>query len=60
MTSNKKSVAGIADSKQVRLQDAYLKARRQQESLEVELNRARIIMLDADGKIVRLPLLSEH
>ena len=42
------------------VQEAYLSARKQQELLEVELNRAKIVMVDADGKMVRVPMLSEH
>ncbi|GHX66701.1 hypothetical protein VCSRO11_2083 [Vibrio cholerae] len=37
-----------------------LKERQQLELTEIELNRARIIMIDENGKMIRLPLLTEH
>ncbi|WED24219.1 hypothetical protein L3Q72_15155 [Vibrio sp. JC009] len=43
-----------------RVQEAYLDARRRQEIVEVELNRAKIVMVGSDGKMKRVPILSEH
>ncbi|HGE6105399.1 TPA: hypothetical protein ACGG8A_000641 [Vibrio cholerae] len=44
----------------IKLREAYIKERQQLELTEIELNRARIIMIDENGKMIRLPLLTEH
>lgn len=44
----------------VKLRAAYIEARQQLELTEIELNRAKIVMIDENGKMIRLPLLTEH
>ncbi|EPU1004615.1 hypothetical protein ACVUMT_000729 [Vibrio cholerae] len=48
------------DAVAIKLREAYIKERQQLELTEIELNRARIIMIDENGKLIRLPLLTEH
>ncbi len=48
------------DGVAIKLREAYIKERQQLELTEIELNRARIIMIDENGKMIRLPLLTEH
>ncbi|EGQ9501368.1 hypothetical protein NMS18_001266 [Vibrio cholerae] len=48
------------DAAAIKLREAYIKERQQLELTEIELNRARIIMIDENGKMIRLPLLTEH
>ncbi|OAJ95842.1 hypothetical protein [Vibrio bivalvicida] len=43
-----------------KLLDAYRKERAQQEITEVELNRSKIVMIDENGNIKKVPILSEH
>lgn len=43
-----------------RLQSAYLKARQEQELIDVDLNRARIILVDKDGKLIKALYKNEH
>ncbi|WP_159652748.1 hypothetical protein [Vibrio atypicus] len=40
--------------------DAYRKEKTHQEITEVELNRTKIVMIDENGNIKRVPILSEH
>ncbi|BCK15823.1 hypothetical protein ACPF3V_002836 [Vibrio cholerae] len=48
------------DAVAIKLREAYIKERQQLELTEIELNRARIVMIDENGKMIRLPLLTEH
>ncbi|MBR9786561.1 MAG: hypothetical protein GYB40_01345 [Vibrionaceae bacterium] len=54
------------DSEQVtsslaeKLKTAYINARNQFEITEVELNRSKIMMIDEDGNMRKVPILSEH
>ncbi|ELT7569882.1 hypothetical protein ACPF3R_002250 [Vibrio cholerae] len=48
------------DAVAIKLREAYIKERQQLELTEIELNCARIIMIDENGKMIRLPLLTEH
>ncbi|GHY76741.1 hypothetical protein VCSRO120_1402 [Vibrio cholerae] len=48
------------DATAVKLREAYVQERQQLELTEIELNHARIIMIDENGKMIRLPLLTEH
>ncbi|NVC92261.1 hypothetical protein FC650_01100 [Vibrio natriegens] len=54
------------DSEQVtsslaeKLKTAYINARNQLELTEVELNRSKIMMIDEDGNLRKVPILSEH
>ncbi|AXT73110.1 hypothetical protein M272_01385 [Vibrio natriegens NBRC 15636 = ATCC 14048 = DSM 759] len=54
------------DSEQVtsslaeKLKTAYINARDQLELTEVELNRSKIMMIDEDGNLRKVPILSEH
>ncbi|CAH0526234.1 hypothetical protein CTH30272_00811 [Allocatenococcus thiocycli] len=54
------------DSEQVtsslaeKLKTAYINARNQLEITEVELNRSKIMMIDEDGNLRKVPILSEH
>ncbi|WP_179885605.1 hypothetical protein [Vibrio sp. ES.051] len=43
-----------------KLKMAYIKAREQLELTEVELNRSKIMMVDQDGNLTKVPILSEH
>ncbi len=43
-----------------KLKAAYIEARNQLEIIEVELNRSKIIMIDEDGNMTKVPILSEH
>ncbi len=44
----------------IKLRDAYRQERTIQEVTEIELNRAKIIMIDEDGNIKRVPIIAEH
>jgi len=43
-----------------RLVKAYKRERSQQEVTEVELNRSKVVMIDENGNIKKVPILSEH
>ncbi|WP_353499352.1 hypothetical protein [Vibrio chaetopteri] len=43
-----------------RLKGAYICERSKQEVVEVELNRSKVVMIDQDGKLIKVPFLSEH
>ncbi|MEF1291872.1 hypothetical protein [Vibrio sp. M260118] len=43
-----------------RLTSAYRSERARQEITEVELNRSKIVMIDENGNIKRVPILGEH
>ena len=49
-----------SDREKARVQSAYLQARKQLELVEVELNRSRIVIVNEEGKITRVPVLNEH
>lgn len=43
-----------------RIVKAFRSERTQQEITEVELNRTKIVMIDEDSNIKKVPLLAEH
>jgi hypothetical protein len=43
-----------------RLKGAYICERSKLEVVEVELNRSKVVMIDQDGKFIKVPFLSEH
>ncbi|WP_234496821.1 hypothetical protein [Vibrio maritimus] len=43
-----------------KLKGAYINERSKLEVVEVELNRSKVAMIDQDGKMIRVPFLSEH
>ncbi|GAL29897.1 hypothetical protein ACPV5O_20380 [Vibrio maritimus] len=43
-----------------KLKGAYINERSKLEVVEVELNRSKVVMIDQDGKMIRVPFLSEH
>lgn len=43
-----------------RLLKAYKHERTRQEVTEVELNRSKIVMIDENGNMKRVPILAEH
>ncbi|HAS61415.1 MAG TPA: hypothetical protein DCS35_01890 [Vibrio sp.] len=47
-------------SRSKKLVKAYKFERTQQEITEVELNRAKIVMIDENGNMKRIPILAEH
>lgn len=48
------------DSKTTKLGCAYINERERLEMTEIELNRSKIVMVDANGRIIKLPLNLEH
>ncbi len=50
----------ITSSLAEKLKNAYIEARNQLEITEVELNRSKIMMIDEDGNMRKVPILSEH
>ena len=48
------------DSMATKLKAAYVAARTQLEITEVELNRSKIMMIDENGKVTKVSILSEH
>ncbi|RJX75456.1 hypothetical protein DZ860_01885 [Vibrio sinensis] len=48
------------DGRSKKLIAAYKKERTRQEFTEVELNRAKIVMIDENGQMRRISLLVEH
>lgn len=50
----------ITSSLAEKLKAAYVEARNQLEITEVELNRSKIMMIDEDGNMRKVPILSEH
>ncbi len=50
----------ITSSLAKKLKTAYIEARNQLELTEVELNRSKIMMIDEDGNLKKVPILSEH
>ncbi|CAM3117895.1 hypothetical protein VIOR103205_13845 [Vibrio ordalii] len=44
----------------VKLREAYISEREQLEMTELELSRAKIMMIDSNGKLIRISLLLEH
>lgn len=47
-------------SKTHKLSTAYQAERTRQEIMEVELNRGKIAMIDANGRLIRIKLMAEH
>lgn len=45
---------------QDKLREAYICERTKLEFTEIELNRSKIILVDGQGNIKRIPLMSEH
>ncbi|WP_413283238.1 hypothetical protein [Vibrio sp. MA40-2] len=43
-----------------RLQNAYLKERERQSLLEVELNKTMVVVVDGNGKFIKVMSNSEH
>lgn len=43
-----------------KLISAYKKERTRQEVTEVELNRSKIVMIDENGNVKKVPILAEH
>lgn len=50
----------VTPSPAQKLIDAYRSERTRQEITEVELNRTKIVMIDEDGNMKKVPLLAEH
>ncbi len=48
------------DSLVAKLKASYVAARTQLEITEVELNRSKIMMIDENGKMTKVSILSEH
>jgi len=46
--------------KSVRLQRAYLEEREKQDLMEVDLNRAHIILIDQNGRLIKELHKNEH
>ncbi|MDA0148385.1 hypothetical protein [Vibrio sp. LaRot3] len=55
-----KSEDKVSNLRTEKLGDAYKFERTQQEITEVELNRTKIVMIDENGNMKRVPILSEH
>ncbi|EGU47779.1 hypothetical protein VII00023_20337 [Vibrio ichthyoenteri ATCC 700023] len=54
-------VEAISDeTRSKKLLKAYIFERTLQEITEVELNRAKIVIIDENGNMKRVPLLAEH
>ncbi|MGR5067675.1 MULTISPECIES: hypothetical protein [Vibrio] len=53
-------VESTEDSLAAKLKAAYVTARTQLEIIEVELNRSKIMMIDENGKMTKVSILSEH
>ncbi|USD34235.1 MULTISPECIES: hypothetical protein [Vibrio] len=49
-----------APQRSSKIVEAYRKERTRQEATEVELNRSKIMMIDEDGNMRKVPILSEH
>lgn len=49
-----------ASPKTEKVANAYRSERTRQEITEVELNRSKIVMMDNNGNIKRIPLIGEH
>ncbi|MCG9677117.1 hypothetical protein [Vibrio sp. Isolate24] len=49
-----------APKRSSKIVEAYRKERTRQEATEVELNRSKIMMIDEDGNMRKVPILSEH
>ncbi|NOH82791.1 hypothetical protein F0249_03135 [Vibrio sp. 03-59-1] len=45
---------------QEKLREAYISERTKLEITEIELNRAKIILVDEKGNMKRIPLIPEH
>ncbi|MDF2155339.1 hypothetical protein [Vibrio sp. CAU 1672] len=43
-----------------KLKAAYIRERTKLEITEVELNRSKVMMIDENGNMKRVPILSEH
>ncbi|MEF1187359.1 hypothetical protein [Vibrio sinaloensis] len=50
----------VTPSSAQKLIEAYRSERTRQEITEVELNRTKIVMIDEDGNMKKVPLLAEH
>ncbi|WP_260261923.1 hypothetical protein [Vibrio intestinalis] len=55
-----KSEDKVSNPRTEKLVNAYKFERTQQEITEVELNRTKIVMIDENGNMKRVPILSEH
>ncbi|GLO63769.1 hypothetical protein MACH09_42770 [Vibrio sp. MACH09] len=43
-----------------RLQESYKLARKQLQSVDIELNRSSIALINEKGELIRIPVLHEH
>lgn len=55
-----RKVKSESNAKAARLQSAYLKEREQQDLIEVDLNRAHVILVDNYGNLIRTLHQKEH
>ena len=55
-----KQEANAIPSRVNRIVSAYSRERSRQEVTEVELNRTKIVMIDENGNIKKIPILPEH
>lgn len=60
VVENDIATAVEASPKAEKVANAYRSERTRQEITEVELNRSKIVMMDNNGNIKRIPLIGEH
>lgn len=48
------------DSKRAKLGQAYIRERQKQELTDIELHRSKVIVMDENGRILRMSLTTEH
>jgi len=50
----------VEEPHNVKIRQAYLRERQVLETVEMELNRSKIVIVDENGKILKLALIQEH
>ncbi|MEI8658248.1 hypothetical protein [Vibrio sp. Hal054] len=57
---SKADIAPVEDQHNVKLRQAYLLERKVMEHIDIELNRAKIVIMDENGNILKFAMTLEH
>ncbi|MGG5575154.1 hypothetical protein [Vibrio diazotrophicus] len=57
---SKADIALFEDQHNVKLRQAYLRERKVMEHIDIELNRAKIVIMDENGNILKFAMTIEH
>ncbi|PNH89459.1 hypothetical protein [Vibrio diazotrophicus] len=57
---SKADIVLFEDQHNVKLRQAYLRERKVMEHIDIELNRAKIVIMDENGNILKFAMTLEH